>query len=97
VVSALNGANESGNSSEVSATPTPSLTPLSLVFQPASQQLQVSWPADHIGWRLLIQTNGPGVGLSTNWTMFNGSDSTNQVSVPIDPANGSVFLELVYP
>ena len=97
VVSALNGANESGNSSEVSATPTPSLTPLSLVFQPASQQLQVSWPADHIGWRLLIQTNGPGVGLSTNWTVFNGSDSTNQVSVPIDPANGSVFLELVYP
>jgi hypothetical protein len=29
--------------------------------------------------------------------MFNGSDSTNQVSVPIDPANGSVFLKLVYP
>jgi hypothetical protein len=58
--------------------------------------LAVSWPSDHTGWRLQIQTNDPAAGLGTNWFDVVGSTSTNQVLVPIDPRNGSVFLRLVY-
>jgi hypothetical protein len=54
-----------------------------------------SWPADHIGWQLQMQTNGNGLG--TNWVTVPGSRQTNQLSVPLDPASPSVFLRLAYP
>ena len=59
--------------------------------------LQLSWPAGHTGWALEAQTNAPGAGIGTNWTTVPGSRATNQLFVPIDPANGSVFYRLVYP
>jgi len=59
--------------------------------------LQVSWPASHTGWALQAQTNAPGAGIGTNWTTVPGSRATNQLLLPIDPANGSVFYRLVYP
>jgi polygalacturonase len=97
VVSAVNSGGESPDSAEVSAEPMPSLAPVSLVVQNNGNDLQVSWPADHIGWYLEIQTNPPGVGLTTNWTIFSGSNTTNLMLIPIDPAGGSVFLQLMYP
>ncbi|MBC8095132.1 MAG: autotransporter-associated beta strand repeat-containing protein, partial [Akkermansiaceae bacterium] len=60
-------------------------------------QYQLSWPASHTGWRLQAQTNSLSVGLGTNWSTVAGSTTTNQVSVPINPANGTVFFRLVYP
>jgi hypothetical protein len=57
--------------------------------------LQLSWPADHIGWQLQAQTNTLRVGLSTNWFTVPGSISTNQMTIPIVPAN-SVFYRLKY-
>ena len=59
--------------------------------------VNLSWPADHTGWRLVVQTNSVKVGLSTNWYTWPGSSSVNSVSTPIDPANGTVFYRLVYP
>ncbi|MGD1089310.1 MAG: glycosyl hydrolase family 28 protein, partial [Verrucomicrobiota bacterium] len=56
VVSAVNSGGESPNSAEVSAEPMPSLAPVSLAVQNNGNELQVSWPADHIGWYLEIQT-----------------------------------------
>ena len=53
-------------------------------------------PLEALGAQLLVQTNAPGVGLSTIWVAWTGSTATNQVSVPIDPENGSMFLRLVY-
>jgi hypothetical protein len=60
-------------------------------------QLQLSWPQDHLGWRLQIQTNDLSGGLSTNWLTV--PNSTNVMATVIDtsPTNGSVFLRLVYP
>lgn len=58
-------------------------------------QIQFAWPADHLGWRLEMQTNALNGGLGTNW--FTVFTSTNQMTVPINPANGSVFYRLVYP
>ena len=80
VVSAVNSGGESPDSAEVSAEPMPSLAPVSLAVQNNGNELQVSWPADHIGWYLEIQTNPPGAGLTTNWTIFAGSSSLLEVT-----------------
>jgi hypothetical protein len=96
VVSATNSFLESTNSIEASARPTSLSSPQINVLM-NSGQLQFSWPADHTGWRLLEQTNPPGVGLGTNWVMVANSSSTNQAFVPLVPANGSAFFRLVYP
>jgi autotransporter-associated beta strand protein len=59
--------------------------------------LQLSWPADHTGWELQMQTNPPNTGLGTNWLTMPGSNFTNQMTVPINSANGSAFYRLIYP
>ncbi len=97
VVSATNGAGESTNSSEASATPLPSLAPITVTTQTSGGELKLSWPQDHLGWRAEIQTNAPGAGIGANWTTWSGSTTTNQIFVPIIPTNGSVFLRLAYP
>jgi len=91
VVTAVAGG-ESPNSLQVSAAPLPSLTPTNILVQPGSGQLQLSWPQDHLGWLLQIQTNN----LGTNWTAVPGSTNNSQIVIPIDPANRSVFLRLMY-
>jgi autotransporter-associated beta strand protein len=60
-------------------------------------QLTLSWPADHLGWRLQVQTNDMFTGLSTNWWDVPNSAATNQVVLPVSPANSSVFFRLIYP
>ena len=97
VVSATNSFGESANSLQVSATPLPSAMPTNIGFQTVGNQLQLSWPQDHLGWELQIQTNNLSGGLSTNWTVMPNSQLTNQVFIPISPANDSVFLRLVLP
>ncbi len=60
--------------------------------------LALSWPADHTGWRLQVQTNDLNVGLTAgNWVDVAGASTTNQMIIPIDPANGSVFYRMVFP
>jgi hypothetical protein len=55
--------------------------------------LTLSWPADHTGWRLQMQTNL----LGTNWVDVPGATTTNLMTLPVNPANASVFYRLVYP
>ncbi|HEV2331032.1 MAG TPA: immunoglobulin domain-containing protein [Verrucomicrobiae bacterium] len=68
----------------------------SLSFSTTNGTLGLSWPSDHTGWELETQTNPPGKGLSSNWTMLSSSVSTNVMNVPVNPASGSVFYRLVY-
>jgi len=68
-----------------------------LGFSTANGSLQLSWPADHTGWLLEVQTNSNAVGLSTNWAVVGNSTATNAVVVPILATNGSVFYRLAYP
>ena len=75
----------------------PSLVPTNLVSQLTGNQLQLSWPQDHLGWRLQIQTNNLGTGLGTNWVTVPNSTNATSANFTINPANGSVFLRLVYP
>jgi hypothetical protein len=64
-----------------------------ITAQASGNDLSISWPADHIGWRLQAQTNGLGM----NWFDVADSAATNMMTVPIDPSNGSVFFRLVCP
>ena len=97
VVTALGAGGESSNSLQVTAAPLPSNQPTNLVMQAGVVQLQLSWPQDHLGWRLQIQTNSLSAGLGTNWTTVPNSTNVNQAILAINPTNGSVFLRLVYP
>jgi len=96
VVSATNSFGESTNSTEVSARPTSSAS-VAMNAANAAGQLQISWPADHTGWQLQSQTNDFTTGLGTNWVNMTGSDQTNQMTVPLNSTNGSVFFRLVRP
>lgn len=71
--------------------------PTNITAVVSGNQYQLSWPVSHTGWRLEAQTNSLNVGLSSNWSTVTGSTATNQISVPINPAHGSVFFRLVYP
>jgi hypothetical protein len=68
-----------------------------LGFTISGNSMRFSWPFDHIGWRLVGQTNSVGAGIGTSWTTVPGSIATNQIFIPINPANGSAFFRLVYP
>lgn len=95
VVSGVNSAGESPNSAPVSAQPV-SLIPVPLSLTVANGKIQLSWPENHTGWSLQVQTNGPGQGITTNWMTVPASSATNQLSFPINPTNGSVFFRMVY-
>ena len=97
VVTAVGAGGESTNSLTVNATPLPSRQPVNLSFTPLGSQLQLSWPADHLGWRLLIQTNNLSAGLGTNWVTVANSTNLNQTTIPVNSTSGAVFLRLVYP
>ncbi|HTV41912.1 MAG TPA: glycosyl hydrolase family 28 protein [Candidatus Sulfotelmatobacter sp.] len=75
----------------------PSLTSTNLNFQLSGNQLKLSWPPDHLGWELQIQTNSLSAGLGANWVTWPASSNVVSTNIIINPANGSVFLRLVYP
>jgi autotransporter-associated beta strand protein len=77
-----------------------STLPTNIVWSLAGTSLVLSWPSDHTGWRLLVQTNNLASGLSLNpndWMTVANSSTTNQVSVPVIPAQPAEFYRLVYP
>jgi fibronectin-binding autotransporter adhesin len=63
----------------------------------SGNQLHLSWPADHTGWQLQVQTNSLNTGLSSNWFTLPGSTTVNSTNITINPANGAVFFRLYYP
>ena len=95
VVTAVAGG-ESANSLQASAVPLPSTIPTNIVVQVSNGQLQLSWPQDHQGWHLQIQTNNASAGLGTNWVDFPGATATNLIFLPINPNNNAVFLRMSY-
>jgi fibronectin-binding autotransporter adhesin len=59
--------------------------------------LTFSWPADHLGWTLEVQTNSLSAGLGTNWTRIPATASVTTTNFLVNPTNGSVFYRLIYP
>lgn len=74
-----------------------STAPTSMRLQQTGNQFTLSWPPDHVGWRLQRQINPADVGLTTNWVDLAGFTTTNSVIVTVNPTNGSVFYRLIYP
>ncbi|SPE52660.1 hypothetical protein SBV1_1570030 [Verrucomicrobia bacterium] len=71
--------------------------PTNIVFSVSGDQLTLSWPADHIGWTLQVQTNGFSGGTGPNWAEVSGSATTNRMVLPINPAGSAAFYQLAYP
>jgi hypothetical protein len=71
-----------------------STVPPNVLTQVGSGTLTLTWPADHAGWQLQVQTNTSAQGLGTNWFNVIGSIGTNEMAVPINTTNGSVFYRL---
>jgi autotransporter-associated beta strand protein len=81
----------------LSVAPSVATNPTNITAVVSGGNLNLSWPADHTGWRLQAQTNSPSAGLTTNWVTVPGSTTVNSMSFPIDQSNGSVFFRLIYP
>ena len=96
VATATNAISESGNSVQISLRPT-SAAATALAFSSGRGQVQMSWPADHTGWQLQVQTNSLGAGLGTNWVTVPGSSQTSQFLAPVDPTLPSVIYRLLSP
>lgn len=96
VVTAAGIGGESANSVEVLGRPVSLIAP-ELSFTNSAAQLQIEWPATHAGWRLQSQTNPLTTGLAANWFTVPGSSTTNNITLPVDANQGSVFYRLTYP
>jgi autotransporter-associated beta strand protein len=73
-----------------------SMTPTNIMSAITNNLLYLSWPANHTGWQLQAQTNKVSVGINSNWANYNPSTTTNQVAIPINLTNGTVFYRLIY-
>ncbi len=74
-----------------------STAPVTITNSVSGNLLTHSWPADHIGWRLQVQTNPISIGLGLNWLDVPNSTNVSQMTFTLDPAAGSVFYRLRYP
>ena len=71
--------------------------PVTLTNAVFGNLLTLSWPADHIGWRLQFQTNSIAAGLGTNWQDISASLATNQMVFAINGSVGCAFYRLRLP
>jgi hypothetical protein len=71
--------------------------PTNLNFTISSNVLQITWPADHIGWTLQAQTNALDTGLGANWVSLAGTANSNSFLAPLTTTNGAVFYRLKFP
>jgi hypothetical protein len=78
----------------------PSQTKPVLANTVSSGSLTLNWPLDHLGYRLLTQTNNLAKGVSANtndWATVVGSSLTNTFTVPIVKTNLNQYYRLIYP
>jgi len=65
-----------------------------ITFSVSGGNLTLSWPQDHTGWRLQVQTNSL---TGNNWVTVPGSTNVDSIVVPIATTNGAAFYRMVYP
>ncbi|MGH7952926.1 MAG: LamG domain-containing protein [Limisphaerales bacterium] len=85
------------NTTLITLAPPINPNPTNIVFSVTGNQMTLNWPVDHTGWTLQAQTNALSIGISTNWVDVAGSTSTNELVIPINLTNGSVFYRLILP
>ncbi len=88
------------NSYTVNVTQQPSQTPPPLTSSVSGGLLTLTWPSDHVGYRLLVQTNNLNQSVSRNpndWGTVNGSTTNNIQIIRIDGLILDEFYQLIYP
>jgi hypothetical protein len=78
----------------------PSQTVPKLTNSVNGNNLVLSWPADHLGYRLLVQTNNLNKGVSANisdWGTVAGSTTNTSMSIQIIKATNNAYYRLVNP
>ncbi len=78
----------------------PSQTKPVLANSVSGGSLTLNWPLDHLGYRLLTQTNNLAKGVSANtndWATVTGSSLTNTFTIPIVKTNLNQYYRLIYP
>ncbi len=83
-----------GTLSVVSGGPSVATNSTNITATVSGGNLNLSWPSDHTGWRLLVQTNSL---TGNNWVTWPNSTNVNSVVIPIDPANKALYFEMIYP
>ncbi|HWC61766.1 MAG TPA: autotransporter-associated beta strand repeat-containing protein, partial [Verrucomicrobiae bacterium] len=80
-----------GSISAASVNTGPATNPTNLTFSVSGGNLSITWPADHQGWYLQMNTNS----LSSNtWTDVAGSNNGTNSVVPIDPNVPRAFFRM---
>ena len=62
-----------------------------ITFSISGTNVTLSWPSDHLGWYLQMQTNGL---RSTNWVDVAGSSSVTNLVIPVNPSIPTVFYRM---
>ena len=78
---------------EASGAPAVNMSQPTLTSVRSGANLLLSWPCDHIGWKLQVQTNS----LTGTWYTITDSSANNAWTLPIAPSNRSVFTRLINP
>ncbi|HYG23901.1 MAG TPA: autotransporter-associated beta strand repeat-containing protein [Verrucomicrobiae bacterium] len=86
-----------GVNGTIAVVQTMATTPTNIQMRVSAAALTLSWPAEHIGWRLQVQTNALGAGLGSHWYDVFQSSATNQLILPLAIDEGWVLFRLVRP
>lgn len=68
--------------------------PTNIVVSFKTNQMTLSWPADHTGWQL--QSNSVGLTATDAWFGVSGSTTTNQITFTPDPTQTNVFYRMYF-
>jgi autotransporter-associated beta strand protein len=88
------------NTYTVNVTLQPNQSAFKLSNSVSGTTLTLSWPADHLGYRLLVQTNNLNKGVSANisdWGTVAGSTTNTSMSIQIIKATNNAYYRLVNP
>lgn len=84
--------NNLANDGSIIAVGTVTTVSTNITFSVSGGNLTLSWPADHRGWYLQMQTNG--LGSSNAWVDVAGSSGTTNAVIPIDPNIPNAFFRM---
>ena len=76
-------------------TPPVNTTPTNFTASVSGNTLNLSWPANHLGWTL--QTNSVSLAASNQWFPYPGSTAVTNLTINIDSTKTNVFFRMVYP
>jgi hypothetical protein len=69
--------------------------PTNITFTVSGSTINLSWPADHLGW--LVQSNSVNLAVPADWYDLSNTASGTSYGITINPAQTNVFYRLRKP